>query len=85
MRSHAPRDSSGRTFSQYVTDQIAEAIYRSGLSIRQMAAKSGINHMTLHRSLAGERLFNLEDIADLAQALDATPAELMRAEGFKPV
>ncbi|WP_332645091.1 helix-turn-helix transcriptional regulator [Aeromicrobium sp.] len=75
----------GRTFAEYVTERIGEAIFRSGLSIRQAGSASGINHMTLHRSLAGERVFNLDDVARIASALGLTPAELMNAEGFEPV
>lgn len=85
MRSHAGlRDAQGRTFAEYLNDQISAAIFRSGMSIRQAAAESGINHMTLHRSLSGDRVFNADDIGCIAQALDVTPAALMNAEGFEP-
>lgn len=81
----APRDASGRTFAQYVADQIADALYRDGRSINQAADAIGMNHMTLRRSLDGGRVFNLNDVADIAHALGVDPADLMNAEGFEPV
>lgn len=41
--------------------------------------------MTLRRSLDGGRVFNLNDVADIAHALGVDPADLMNAEGFEPV
>ena len=41
--------------------------------------------MTLHRSLAGDRVFNADDIGRIAEALGVTPAELMNADGFEQV
>lgn len=86
MRSHAGfRDAQGRTFSQYVTERVSSAIFRSSRSINQIADESGINHMTLRRSLEGQRVFNVDDIARLAKTLGTTPAALMNAEGYEPV
>lgn len=85
MRSHAGlRDAQGRTFSEFLTEQISEAIFRSGLSMRQAAAAAGINRMTLSRSLSGKRAFDANDVALIAEALSVSPAALMKADEFTP-
>ncbi len=78
-------DAQGRTFAEYVGEQVAEAIFNSNQSIRAAAETSGINHMTLRRSLDGRRVFNLDEVACIAEALGIVPSDLMNAEGFRPV
>lgn len=76
------RDREGRTFSQYVADQVVQAAAERGMSGRAVAVAAGLNRETLRASFNHERPFDVHAIAQIAQAFDMHPAELINATGF---
>lgn len=75
-------DREGRPLTEYVADQVREAIYRSGHSPHHVAQASGINRSTMYRSLNDGRPFDTDELARIAQTLGLHPAELVKLEGF---
>ena len=78
-----PRDRLGRTFSDYVADQVMAAAIDSGMSIRALARASGLERTGLQDRLNGVRSFNLDHLARIAAVLELNPCVF--TAGFEPV
>lgn len=76
------RDQEGRTFTEYVRDQIAGGIAASGMTDPQFARASGINYETLRKHGHGETPFSFREVAMVAAALHRHPADVINAAGF---
>jgi DNA-binding phage protein len=62
---------------------ILQAILDAERSQQWVAEKSGIPATTLRRKLQGQSDFYLAEVANIAQALNLTPSELLPSE-FRP-
>ena len=79
------RDSQGRNFAEYTADQVMAAIAASGKSVLAVSRESGINRETLRDRIHNVYAFNTVELARVAQALDMSPADLIRADDFNPI
>ena len=60
-----------------VSDRIRDAMTALGLSQRDLATRSGVSQPTLQRSLTGNREFRVDELLDVAAALDVPLATLV--------
>ena len=74
------RDREGRTFNQFVADNVMAAVAADGRSIRQVATAAGINRETLRERINNTRPFTTAELSSVAYALDVPVAVLV--EGF---
>ena len=65
--------------SNEVAKRIAALTSELGLSQRGLAKKSGLSQSTLSRAMSGEREFHVDELLDIATALDVPLAELVDA------
>ncbi len=56
---------------------LIEAINDAGVSVNELATKTGIPRTTLNRTLAGHRPATLDELARIAKALGRQPADLL--------
>lgn len=75
-------DAEGRTFSEFVADQVLGAIVAHGRSIRSVAAEAGIAHTTLGDKFNGRSAFNTDQLSRVAQVLEMHPAEFVTGPSF---
>ncbi|MDE0571888.1 helix-turn-helix domain-containing protein [Demequina sp. B12] len=61
--------------------QVRLAIIRSPHTERDVAARAGVSPLNLVALLAGRRVFRLDDVFRIAEALDMKPSELLQAAG----
>ncbi|MET1083595.1 MAG: helix-turn-helix transcriptional regulator [Burkholderiales bacterium] len=66
-------DGSGQPFSEFVADRVVAAIALAGMSIREMARRSGISAPRLHGRLHNERPFNTDELERIAVVLGVDP------------
>jgi transcriptional regulator with XRE-family HTH domain len=60
-----------------VTEQVRERMRARGWSQTKLARASGIAPTLVHRIMAGERAFTLDELAAVAGALRTTPDRLI--------
>lgn len=71
-------EGAAQEFSQQVADRVMEAVIASGLSVRQVAAGSGINRTTLQDRINNVRPFNTDELARVAAVLGIDPGSFVR-------
>lgn len=67
------------TLADAVADEVRRRMERRGLSARELARRSGMPATLLHRALAGRRHLALDELEQLAPALDTRPEVVLRA------
>lgn len=76
------RDAEGRTFPEFVADQVMGAIVARGKSIRAVAKESGIERTRLGDRLNNKRPFTTDELARVAAALNMHPGEFVKTTSF---
>jgi transcriptional regulator with XRE-family HTH domain len=73
--------STGRDFARWLSVQLTV----TGISRRQLAAQSGVDHSSISRILRGDRTPSLETATKLARVLPDSDGELARIPGFRGI
>ncbi len=60
-----------------VSGELRAELARKGLNVHQFALKSGLPLSTLHKTLKGQRVVDVEDLGSICSALDVSPARVL--------
>lgn len=69
----------------WVGNRVDEKIREKGMTKRFVSEKSGMPYSSLNSKLKGYRGFDLDDILALAEAIGASPSELLPPQFTKDV
>lgn len=70
---------SRKTDRDRIAGEVRAVMARKGIGVGQLAQALGINPLVLGRKLNGSAPIGLEEMRDIARALDMSPSELINA------